>query len=188
MNFSKSNTFSNAVVASKIMGLNPLKLCEELLHDANIPAGSTVCDLGSGSGITSVTLAREYGLDTYAVDLWSDPEYLGAKLLPYVRRGGMLYLAIPGRVHDCHDNLPECLLASWTPEQLEYMHDMEWWRRIIGLTAGAEIVDMRQMESTAEAWDDWLACDNEYAAGDRASIEAGALSHLNIIAITLQRK
>lgn len=177
MNFSKSNTFSNAVVASKIMGPNPLKLCEELLHDANIPAGSTVCDLGSGSGITSVMLAREYGLDTYAVDLWSDPdenreffrqmgvadetihpvkadaskglpfpagffdcvvsvdsynyygrdsEYLGAKLLPYVRRGGMLYLAIPGMVHDCHDDLPECLLASWTPEQLEYMHDMEW--------------------------------------------------------------
>lgn len=239
MNFSKSNTFSNAVVASKIMGPNPLKLCEELLHDANIPAGSTVCDLGSGSGITSVMLAREYGLDTYAVDLWSDPdenreffrqmgvadetihpvkadaskglpfpagffdcvvsvdsynyygrdpEYLGAKLLPYVRRGGMLYLAIPGMVHDCHDDLPECLLASWTPEQLEYMHDMEWWRRIIGLTLGAEIVDMRQMEGTAEAWDDWLACDNEYAAGDRASIEAGALSHLNTIAITLQRK
>lgn len=239
MNFSKSNTFSNAVVASKIMGPNPLKLCEELLHDANIPAGSTVCDLGSGSGITSVMLAREYGLDTYAVDLWSDPDenreffrqmgvadetihpvktdaskglpfpagffdcvvsidsynyygrdpkYLGAKLLPYVRRGGMLYLAIPGMVHDCHDDLPECLLASWTPEQLEYMHDMEWWRRIIGLTSGAEIVDMRQMEGTAEAWDDWLACDNEYAAGDRASIEAGALSHLNTIAITLQRK
>ena len=239
MNFSKSNTFSNAVVASKIMGPNPLKLCEELLRDANIPAGSTVCDLGSGSGITSVMLAREYGLDTYAVDLWSDPdenreffrqmgvadetihpvkadaskglpfpagffdcvvsvdsynyygrdpEYLGAKLLPYVRRGGMLYLAIPGMVHDCHDNLPECLLAPWTPEQLEYMHDMEWWRQIIGLTSGAEIVDMRQMEGTAEAWDDWLACDNEYAAGDRASIEAGALSHLNTIAITLQRK
>ena len=154
MNFSKSNTFSNAVVASKIMGPNPLKLCEELLYDANIPAGSTVCDLGSGSGITSVMLAREYGLDTYAVDLWSDPdenreffrqmgvadetihpvkadaskglpfpagffdcvvsvdsynyygrdpEYLGAKLLPYVRRGGMLYLAI----------LPPGPLSSW---------------------------------------------------------------------------
>lgn len=59
MNYSKSNTFSNAVVASKIMGPNPLKLCEEFLRDANIPAGSTVCDLGSGSGITSVMWARE---------------------------------------------------------------------------------------------------------------------------------
>ena len=25
---------------------------------------------------------------------------------------------------DCHDDLPACLLASWTPEQLDYMHDM----------------------------------------------------------------
>lgn len=132
------------------------------------------CDLGSGTGIASALLAREYGLDIYAVDLWSDPEenrtffrklgiddttihpakadasqglpfapeffecvvsidpynyygrdprYLDERLLPYASRGGTLYLAIPGMVHDCHDNLPECLLASWTSEQLEYMHD-----------------------------------------------------------------
>lgn len=238
MNFLKSNTFDNAVVASKIMGPNPLKLCEELMSDADIPAGSTVCDLGSGTGITSCLLAREYGLNTYAVDLWSDaqenreffrqmgvaddvihpvkadaseglpfpdeffdhvvsidsynyygrdPEYLGTKLLPYVKRGGMLYLAIPGMVRDCHDHLPECLLASWTPEQLEYMHDMDWWRAMISKTDGAEIVDMRQMEATAEAWADWIACDNEYAQGDRAAVEAGALRYLNTIAITLRK-
>lgn len=108
--------------------------------------------------------------------------------LLYVKRGGMLYLAIPGMVHDSHDDLPECLLVSWTPEQLEYTHDMEWWQRMIGHTAGAKIVDMRQMERAAEAWGNWLACDNEYAAGGRASIEAGALSYLSTIAITLQRK
>lgn len=36
-------------------------------------AGSVVLDLGSGTGITSVMLAREYGFVTYAADLWSDP-------------------------------------------------------------------------------------------------------------------
>ena len=52
---------------------NPLKLCENAFAGVNI-AGSRVCDLGSGTGITSVMLAREYGLDVYAVDLWSDPD------------------------------------------------------------------------------------------------------------------
>lgn len=73
MHFPKANSFDSAIVQSKIMGPNPLKLCEELFLEADLPAGSRICDLGSGTGITSVMLAREYGLDTYAVDLWSDP-------------------------------------------------------------------------------------------------------------------
>lgn len=39
----------------------------------------------------------------------------------------------------------------------------------------------------ALAWADWLACDNPYAQGDHAAIEAGALDHLNTIAITLRK-
>lgn len=175
--FPKANSFDINLVRSKIMGPNPLKLCEELLCGVDLVKGSRVCDLGSGSGITSVMLARGYGLDVYAVDLRSDPaenraffrrmgvldgqihpvkadaaeglpfeqqffdavvsidsynyfgrdpRYLGEKLLPYVKPGGKIYLSIPGMVRDCHDALPACLLASWTPEQLEYMHDMTW--------------------------------------------------------------
>ena len=236
--FPKASSFDTALVRSKIMGPNPLKLCEELLCDASIPCGARVCDLGSGTGITSALLAREYGFDTYAVDLWSDPvenraffdslgiprntirpvkadasqglpfehdyfdavvsidsynyygrdpHYLGERLLPYVKQGGMLYLSIPGMVRDCHENLPDCLLTSWTPEQLDYMHDIAWWRAMIEPTADVEIVSMRPMLCTDEAWGDWLACDNEYAAGDRAAVEAGALEHLNTIAIVLRK-
>ena len=43
------------------------------------------------------------------------------------------------------------------------------------------------MSATQEAWEDWLACDNEYAAGDRAAVEAGALRYLNTIAIVLRK-
>ena len=116
-----------------------------------------------------------------------DPEYLGTHLLPLVKQGGELLFAIPGMIRDCHDDLPACLLASWTPEQLDYMHDMDWWRAIIAPTDGVEIIEMRPMACTAEAWADWLACDNDYARGDRAAIEAGALDYLNTIAITLRR-
>lgn len=238
MNFPKANRFPANLVREKIMGPNPLKICEELLSEVNLAPGSVVCDLGSGTGITSAMLAREYWFDVYAVDLWSDsvenrtffdelsissaaihpvkadatqglpfpPEffdavvsvdsynyygrdqhYLGEKLLPYVKQDGMLYLAIPGMAHNCHDDLPTCLLKSWTPEQLDYMHDIDWWRAIISQTEGVEIVDMHAMECTAEAWADWLACDNPYAQGDRAAIAAGALGYLNTIAITLRK-
>ncbi|MDO5791778.1 MAG: methyltransferase domain-containing protein [Coriobacteriia bacterium] len=237
--FPKANSFDANLVRSKIMGPNPLKLCEELLHGADLAQGLRVCDLGSGSGITSVMLSREYGLDVYAVDLWSDPaenraffrrmgvpdgqihpvkadvaeglpfeqqffdavvsidsynyfgrdpRYLGEKLLPYVKPGGRIYLSIPGMVRDCHDELPACLLASWTPEQLEYMHDMTWWQAMIGKTPGVVIEDMHQMTCTREAWADWIACENEYARGDRAAVKAGALDYLNTIAVTLVKR
>lgn len=116
-----------------------------------------------------------------------DPRYLGEHLLPLVKRGGELLLAIPGMVHDCHDDLPACLLASWTPEQLDYMYDMAWWRANISQTDGVEILDMREMACTREAWFDWVACDNEYALGDRAAVKAGALDYLNTIAVRLRR-
>ena len=89
------------------------------------------------------------------------------------------------KARDCHDALSACLLASWSSEQLEYMHDMSWWRNMIGQTSGVVIEDMHQMTCTSEAWADWIACDNEYAQGDRAAVEAGALEYLNTIAVTL---
>lgn len=234
----KSSTLSESLARAKTMGPNPLKLCEELLGVASLRPGMPTCDLGSGTGITSALLVREYGLDVYAIDLWSDPaenraffrelgiddatirpikadasqglpvaseffecvvsidshnyygrdpRYLDKRLLPYVRRGGMLYPSISGTARDCHGNLPDCLLASWTPEQLEYMHGLAWWRAMTVRSSGARIVDMHEMGCTREARADWLACDNEYAVGDRAAVEAGALELLDTPAIVLRK-
>ena len=237
MYFPKSETFSTSIMREKSMGPNPLKLCEELLNGIDIPSGSVVLDLGSGTGLTSALMAREYGFIVYAADLWSDPsenmrffeslgltnrqiipvkadatalpfaaeffdavvsvdsynyfgrdpKYLGEHLLPLVKHGGQLLFSIPGMKHDCHDNLPACLLESWTPEQLDYMHDMRWWRNNFTQTEEVEILSLHEMKCTVEAWHDWLSCDNEFARGDRASINAGALEYLNTIAVHLVR-
>ncbi len=138
-------------------------------------------DLGSGQGITSVFLAKEYGFKVYATDLWSDAEenrkfftemgltedqiipvkadatdlkyekeffdavvstdsynyfgrdekYLDEKLLPFVKKGGYIYIVVPGMKKDCHNNIPKELLLSWTPEQLDYLHDIEYWKNNI---------------------------------------------------------
>lgn len=138
--FPKSGTFPTSVVQSKIMGPSPLKLCEELLCEHEIPQGAVVLDLGSGTGITSCMLAREYGFVTYAVDLWSDPG-----------------------------------------ENMRFFEEMGLSnKQICPIKADAA-------QGLHEAWADWLACDNEYATGDRASMEAGAGRLLNSIGIALRR-
>ena len=238
MRYVKSEKYNTPALQAKIMGPNPIKLEEELLLDHQIPAHAVVCDLGSGQGLTSVFLAKEYGFTVYAADLWSDPaenraffdamgldrrqiipvkadatdlpfeknffdavvstdsynyfgrdeRYLDDKLLPFVKPGGLVYIAIPGMKRDCHDHLPEELLLSWTPEQLDYMHDVDYWRGIVFQCRGAEVLSMREMESNEEVWADWLAQDNEYAVGDRKSMEAGGGKYLNFIAIVLRKK
>ncbi len=237
MKYPKSKAYETPELMAKIMGPNPVKLEEELLLAHAIPEGAVVCDLGSGQGLTSVFLAREYGFTVYAADLWSDPEenrrffdemgltreqiipvkadaealpfapetfdavvsvdsynyfgrdpnYLDDKLMDCVKHGGLVYVAIPGMKRDCHDNLPSELLLSWTPEQLEYMHDIAYWRNIVSQSSKAEVLAVEEMESMEEVWEDWLRQYNEYAVGDRASMQAGAGAYLNFIKIVLRR-
>lgn len=238
MKYIKSAKYQTPELLKKIMGPNPVKLEEELLMDHRIPDGAVVCDLGSGQGLTSVFLTKEYGFKVYAADLWSDPEengrffaqmglnpeqiipvkadatalpfekeffdgvvstdsynyfgrderYLDEKLLPFVKSGGYLYIAVPGMKQDCHDHLPAELLLSWTPEQLDYIHDAAYWTKIVSACQNAEVISVREMESNEEVWRDWLLQENEYAIGDRKTMEAGGGKYLNFIAIVLKKK
>lgn len=238
MKYILNKKYDLPVIHEKIMGPNPLKLLEELLLDHDIPQGATVMDLGSGQGVTSVFLAKEYGFRVFAADLWSDPtdnmrffnqmglsseriipihadavelpfaheffdavvcvdsynyfgrdrQYLGEHLLPFVKHGGYIYIAVPGMKKDLHDALPPELLLSWTAEDLATIHDASYWSELLGWTDDAEILSIHEMEGNKELWDDWLACDNEYARGDRKSMEAGGGKYLNFIAMVLRRK
>ena len=206
MKYPLSEKYGTPELMKKIMGPNPLKLEEELLTGHRIPEGSLVCDLGSGQGLTSVFLAREYGFTVYAADLWSEPEdnrrffaqmgltdaqvlpvkadasalpfapetfdavvsidsyhyfgrnpaFLDEKLLPFVKAGGYVYIAIPGMKRDCHDHLPPELLLSWTPEDLETMHDAAYWRSIVSRSRDCEVLEVtdRRVRFSFRVYDD----------------------------------
>jgi cyclopropane fatty-acyl-phospholipid synthase-like methyltransferase len=55
------------------MGPNPLWLLESLADVMPLEVGSRVLDLGCGKAITSVFLAKEYGVTVWAADLWIEP-------------------------------------------------------------------------------------------------------------------
>ncbi len=238
MKYEKTLKYNIDLINQKIMGPNPLKLEEELMNNNKIKENSVIMDLGSGQGITSVFLVKEYGFKVYATDLWSDPEenrrffaemgltdkqiipvkmdatdlkyekeffdsvvstdsynyfgrdekYLDEKLLPFVKSGGYIYIVVPGMKKDYHNNLPKELLLSWTPEQLEYIQDIEYWKKIISKSNYSEIISIHEMDSNEECWNDWIKCDNEYSKNDKKAIDAGACKYLNFIAIILRKK
>lgn len=239
MEYTKSQKYNTPELLVKIMGPNPFKLQEEMLQNHKIPAGSLVCDLGSGQGLTSIMLAKDYGFTVYAADLWSDPrenrkffdemgltreqvipvkadatvlpfekdffdavvstdsynfwgrdpEYLDAKLLPFVKSGGYLYICVPGMKRDCHDNLPKELLLSWTPELLAYLRDIAYWTEILNNSRDAEVISIYEMKGNVdELWADWIRQENEIAVNDRKAIGAGGGKYLNFIAFVLRKK
>ena len=117
-----------------------------------------------------------------------DPDFLDEKLLPYVREGGYIYITCPGMKKDCHDNLPPELLLSWTPEQMALVHDADYWRGIVSHSKNAEIIEIGELESNEEVWNEWLNQNRGYAISDRKSMEAGAGKYLNFVKIVLKKK
>lgn len=119
-----------------------------------------------------------------------DESYLGQRLLPFVRHGGLVYLAISGLACDVADfggALPAELACSWTVEQLEYLWPRERWQRLFAAQRNVRVERIRDLSCNDEAWRDWVACDNPYAAGDRRAIEAGALAWLTTTEVVLRR-
>ena len=68
------------------------------------------------------------------------------------------------------------------------MRDTNYWRSTVSQSCGAEVLEVSEMESNDEVWADWLRQENEYAIGDRRSMEAGADKYLNFIKIVLRKK
>jgi len=77
--FPRSNAYDPMWIFNNEMGPNPLWLTEFLAEPFDLKPGMRVLDLGSGKGITSVFLAREFAVQVYAADFdewegWTSPE------------------------------------------------------------------------------------------------------------------
>jgi SAM-dependent methyltransferase len=73
-----SSKYDAEWVLANDMGPHPLWLLEDLAKDLDLKPGMRVLDLGSGKGATSVFLAKEYGVQVWAADLWIDPSEAAA--------------------------------------------------------------------------------------------------------------
>ena len=58
---------------SAMWGPNGLRLSEELASHLNITSDMRVLDLGCGTGLSTMYLAEEFGVQVFAVDLYADP-------------------------------------------------------------------------------------------------------------------
>jgi len=68
--YPKTEKYDAAWIEKNWMGPNPLCLAEDLCGHLDLKPGMKVLDLGCGKGLTSIFLAKEYGVTVFATDLW----------------------------------------------------------------------------------------------------------------------
>ena len=75
------------------MGPNPLWLTEFLAEELTIERNMRVLDLGCGKAATSIFLAREFGAEVWASDLWIDAESNTSRVIE---------AGLSGQIHPVH--------------------------------------------------------------------------------------
>ncbi|MBP2836901.1 SAM-dependent methyltransferase [Dickeya parazeae] len=131
-----------------------------------------------------IPFAQEYFDMIISVDAW---QYFGnndsmlAKMLPFVKPNGLIAVAVPGFIQDYSEgNLPEVVKPFWTPDW--YFYSCHWWRTLWEKEPGIEILQLREMDSCQQAWDDFMPC--TLAQEMMVPImEAGAGAYFNMIQI-----
>jgi ubiquinone/menaquinone biosynthesis C-methylase UbiE len=71
--FPRSNRCDGRWIVDNLMGPHVLWLAEYLSEALELKPGMRVLDLGCGKGISSIFLAKEFGVQVVAADLWIKP-------------------------------------------------------------------------------------------------------------------
>lgn len=121
-----------------------------------------------------------------AYQYFGNNEEMLAKMLPFVKKGGLIAVAVPGFIQDYSEgNLPEVVKPFWTPDW--YFYSRRWWGTLWEKEPGIELIQLREMDSCQQAWDEFMACD---IAQDMMApiMAAGAGDYFNMIQIVGRKR
>ena len=141
----KTDDYKEYISAETMMGPNSVRILEELFHKypLRLHPDDVVLDLGCGTGLTSLIIAKETGV---------------------------VLIGIPG-LKDEYTGRAEELLVNWLGDESYMFKSPKQWKELIGRSDRIESVKTWEMDCFRQAWDDWLAADNKFALGDRQHFE-----------------
>ena len=65
--------FSQSFLRENLMGPNCVRIIHEMFEGIELPSGIRILDLGCGTALTSIYLAKKYQAQVFAVDMWINP-------------------------------------------------------------------------------------------------------------------
>ena len=154
---------------------------EQGLEEKIIPIHADAHDLPFAEGFFDAILT----VDSYHYFGYKE-EYLDKHLAPLIKKGGKIVVGVPGLKKEFDEGIPPEMQPYY---KLEYnFHTCTWWKKLWEKSNLVEDIRCRELEAHKQAWDEWLKCDNEYAKGDIAMMEADGGKYYNTVSFSAVRK
>lgn len=91
-----------------------------------------------------------------AYQYFADKPDMLSTLIPFVKKGGYIAISLNGIKDEFGKNVPNEMKPFWNEDVERTMHSLEWWRELWSKEKGIEILDISEMTSHKQAWDEWL--------------------------------
>ena len=111
------------------------------------------------------------------------------KVLPYLKKDGMLMVAMPGVKEELNGKAADTLL-EWmegNTDDYETFHSRKWWLDLIGKGDDFEVVMDFDLDCFDEAWNDWFISGHEYGIKDKRYFDRGMGEYLSFTGLVIRR-
>ena len=113
-------------------------------------------------------------------------QFFETKLLPYVKKGGFVLIAVPG-IKEEYEGQQQSLLEDWLGNEWDMFHSCSWWRCMIGDSKEIAFIDTWEMVNFSIAWEEWLLTNNKYALADKIYYESIIKKYTAFVGIAVKR-
>lgn len=120
-----------------------------------------------------------FSVDAY--HYFGDTAEMLPSLIPFVKRGGYIAVAVPGLKYEFGENVPEEMRPFWNDEVARTIRSLDWWKQLWSGEKGIEMVDIREMACCKQAWDEWLSGNHPVVAGDIEMMKAENGKYFNFV-------
>ena len=120
-----------------------------------------------------------FSVDAY--HYFGDTEEMLPSLIPFVKKGGCIAVAVPGIKYEFGENVPDEMKPFWNDEVARTIHSLDWWKELWSREKGVEMIDVREMLCCKQAWEEWLTSSNPYAVDDREMMKAESGKYFNFV-------
>lgn len=113
----------------------------------------------SADATKGLPFANRYFDLLFTVDAYhyfGDTAEMLPSLIPFVKRGGYIAVAIPGIKYEFGENVPDEMKPFWNDDVARTIHSLDWWKDLWEKEKGIEIIDIREMLCCKQSWDEWL--------------------------------
>lgn len=109
------------------------------------------------------------------------------KILPYIKRGGTVLIAVPG-IKNEYDGRSEELLTSWLGDEAYMLQSAKFWEKTIGTHEDIEEVRTWEMAGFELPWQEWFDTKHKYALNDLAQYESIIKPYTTFVGIMVKKK